>query len=393
MQLPPLNQGELEALRESIRQDGVKYPVLLDRSGQIIDGYHRRQVAEELGVDYRTETLDVDDETADRLRITLNLARRQLTTLDRDELLQVLAGKYEETAQREALERKVLGGREGGLSKHGETVAPSLRGPRARDIIAERINADLASFGEIMRVTGRQIDDARRAARLPEATKARIRAGETSVNAEIRRSRAAAKVTPPTSQKPERQLPEHVIAQARIRKAHAESLYRSMLNAPQNKLNLPLIERASKIQEFLVELSAVPVERAVTQLPAMRCREFNVEMAKWWLEFVTACEARRAAETPELSTLHKRSLLDVLNPVVAGSSQLPVPDERLLRPSTRAALDWLRRQSEPVTAVQVAVGIRGRRSTATDDLRLLCISGLAAHVGRVDGHHLYRATN
>ncbi|HZI39911.1 MAG TPA: ParB N-terminal domain-containing protein, partial [Acidimicrobiia bacterium] len=70
--LPPLTDQEYGDLRKSVERDGVRgNPVLLDRSGNVIDGHNRVKVAAELGIDWPTEILDVDDETADRLRITL----------------------------------------------------------------------------------------------------------------------------------------------------------------------------------------------------------------------------------------------------------------------------------------------------------------------------------
>jgi ParB-like chromosome segregation protein Spo0J len=78
-----LSDAERESLVESIRTDGVRYPVLLDRAGLIIDGNHRSAICAEFGIECPTITLDVDDGTAERLRITLNTARRQLSVKDR----------------------------------------------------------------------------------------------------------------------------------------------------------------------------------------------------------------------------------------------------------------------------------------------------------------------
>ena len=48
VQLPPLTEEQLEGLRSSIAVSGVKVPILVDEKKQIIDGWHRKQIADEL---------------------------------------------------------------------------------------------------------------------------------------------------------------------------------------------------------------------------------------------------------------------------------------------------------------------------------------------------------
>jgi ParB-like chromosome segregation protein Spo0J len=48
--LPPLSTEEYAALRESIRQYGVRVPSVVDQGGEIIDGWHRQRACDELGV-------------------------------------------------------------------------------------------------------------------------------------------------------------------------------------------------------------------------------------------------------------------------------------------------------------------------------------------------------
>lgn len=77
--MPALDEGTLAALRASIQRHGVKLPVIRDQYGRIIDGHHRVAIAEELGVDYPVEIIEVkDDDHAFELAGTLNLARRHL---------------------------------------------------------------------------------------------------------------------------------------------------------------------------------------------------------------------------------------------------------------------------------------------------------------------------
>ena len=77
--MPALDEGALGALRASINHHGVLVPVMRDQHGRILDGHHRVAIAEELGIDYPIEVLEVaDDGHAYEVAGTLNLARRHL---------------------------------------------------------------------------------------------------------------------------------------------------------------------------------------------------------------------------------------------------------------------------------------------------------------------------
>ena len=78
--LPALNPWEYDALKESIRRWKVILPVVKDENGDIIDGYQRVRVCNELGItDYPVLTLRglTEDDKRDHSLI-LNLVRRRL---------------------------------------------------------------------------------------------------------------------------------------------------------------------------------------------------------------------------------------------------------------------------------------------------------------------------
>lgn len=86
-----LTDTEHAALRESIEQFGIKVPILKDSYGRIIDGHHRAAIAEELGIDCPTITVDeLDDEQLEGLAFDLNTARRHLTAEQRLQLVKEL---------------------------------------------------------------------------------------------------------------------------------------------------------------------------------------------------------------------------------------------------------------------------------------------------------------
>lgn len=86
--LPPLAERDLEELRSSVRERGIRVPVELDARGRILDGHHRLQVARELELPAGEipvavrEDLEGEEATLEYV-LELNLGRRHLTPEDR----------------------------------------------------------------------------------------------------------------------------------------------------------------------------------------------------------------------------------------------------------------------------------------------------------------------
>jgi hypothetical protein len=101
LSLPPLPPDQYEALRQNISVNGVLVPIIVDSDGprrQIIDGSHRKKIADELGYDCpEIVQSGLDEEEKRTLARALNLARRQLTT---DQKRQLIADQLEETPDR-----------------------------------------------------------------------------------------------------------------------------------------------------------------------------------------------------------------------------------------------------------------------------------------------------
>lgn len=101
LKLPPLSYEEFIALRDNIAVNGVLVPIIVDSDGpkrQIIDGNFRKQIANELGYDCPEivqSGLDEDEKRA--LARALNLARRQLTT---EQKRQLISDQLQETPNR-----------------------------------------------------------------------------------------------------------------------------------------------------------------------------------------------------------------------------------------------------------------------------------------------------
>ena len=85
--LPPLAVDDYLRLKTSIAADGQQVPILVNtRTGKVVDGFHRFQICQELGVEPLIETVDVDDKAAIRLQVSLNVARRHLSPEQKIEL-------------------------------------------------------------------------------------------------------------------------------------------------------------------------------------------------------------------------------------------------------------------------------------------------------------------
>lgn len=64
--LPPLDTPNFNLLRESIKEKGIQEPLVLwndfdTKHHWLIDGYHRKRIADEVGIDYRTRLEYFDD--------------------------------------------------------------------------------------------------------------------------------------------------------------------------------------------------------------------------------------------------------------------------------------------------------------------------------------------
>jgi hypothetical protein len=89
--MPVLSDEDETALRESIREHGVRQPILIDEDGAVIDGHHRQRIAAEEGKPCPSETIEGLTEDEKRaLAWEVNYNRRHLTAAQRRSLLENL---------------------------------------------------------------------------------------------------------------------------------------------------------------------------------------------------------------------------------------------------------------------------------------------------------------
>lgn len=76
----PLSDEEFEKLKESIKLEGIRDPLVV-WNGFLIDGYHRYKIATELEIEFKTIEIDLPDKEAVKEWIIKNqLGRRNLTS-------------------------------------------------------------------------------------------------------------------------------------------------------------------------------------------------------------------------------------------------------------------------------------------------------------------------
>ncbi len=134
-----LDGPDFDRLVESLRQEGLREPVLVTPVGTIIDGHQRVRAAEHLGwTEIRVWVRDdlADDQTAiDRLHIEANLGRRQLDPLDRvrlaRRLLEIERGRQAADFSREERDevRERLGKLVGYSGRHAQRLLNILSTP------------------------------------------------------------------------------------------------------------------------------------------------------------------------------------------------------------------------------------------------------------------------
>lgn len=124
--LPRLSDDEYSALETSIREHGVQVPITVDENRSIIDGHHRKEIAERLGVECpRRFAMDLTDEQKRTLALSLNLDRRHLNREQKRELVEksLRADPHLSDrghAQRTGVDHKTVGSRRRELEARGE---------------------------------------------------------------------------------------------------------------------------------------------------------------------------------------------------------------------------------------------------------------------------------
>ena len=116
-QIPSLSGSEFESLKQSIKEQGLHVPVIVNKQGIVLDGHHRFRACKELGIPLQFQTEEFNDSLEEKqFLIEVNLRRRQLNEFQRVEIGYSLENIEKERAKR----RMSLGGQRAGLANKKE---------------------------------------------------------------------------------------------------------------------------------------------------------------------------------------------------------------------------------------------------------------------------------
>jgi len=138
--LDPLPADVYEALKADIAERGMVYPVVLDETGAVLDGHHRKRIAKELGVTCPTSVLPgLSEEQKLDVGLALNLTGRRQT---REE-------------KRETIRRYLL--RRPDVSDRHAAQVTGASGPTVAKVRAElEANAKILHYGDRVEEAGRK---------------------------------------------------------------------------------------------------------------------------------------------------------------------------------------------------------------------------------------------
>lgn len=146
-----MSAAEYAALKADIAQNGVQLPVAVDQYGRILDGNNRAQIATELGIDYPTTTIVVDDDgdAVDRA-VSLNCQRRHLTREQQREIIRAEITRRPDDSDRSIARRVGCSPTTVGTVRQGKVSNLDTQSGWATDI-TERLREEMTSLAEAVR--------------------------------------------------------------------------------------------------------------------------------------------------------------------------------------------------------------------------------------------------
>lgn len=171
--IPPLTTEERDALETSLVAGGCRDALVVWHGHDILlDGHNRLAICRKHGIEYRTASVALPDRASAKVWIIKNqFARRNLTPYQRAEL----ALELEPVIAEQARERQREGGREKAVQKSAQAES------KTRDEVAKLagVSHDTIAKAKVIRE------------KASEETKAALRRGESSINAEHKELKSA----------------------------------------------------------------------------------------------------------------------------------------------------------------------------------------------------------
>ncbi len=158
--IPSLSGSEFESLEQSIKEQGLHVPVIVNKQGIVLDGHHRFRACKELGIPLQFHTEEFKDSLEEKqFLIEVDLRGRQLNEFQRVEI-----GYSLENIEKERAKRRIsLGGQRVGPAnkkeEHDEnngveqrgasidaTLEPREEKGKVSEIIAKKIGVSTATY-------------------------------------------------------------------------------------------------------------------------------------------------------------------------------------------------------------------------------------------------------
>jgi len=171
--VPPLTEKERLGLEDNLLRDGCIDPLIIWAERRILlDGHNRKEICDRYGIDYETRELSLASrDDAKRWIIEHQFGRRNLTKYQRAELVLKLKPLLAAEAKR----------RQGTRTDLGEDIPQNSAGSAEWGESRKHVAA-LAGVSHDTIAKVEYID-----AHADEQTKAKLRAGETTIHAEYKR--------------------------------------------------------------------------------------------------------------------------------------------------------------------------------------------------------------
>jgi ParB-like chromosome segregation protein Spo0J/SAM-dependent methyltransferase len=145
--LPHMTNEEYEALKQSIKEEGQHFPIIINADHEILDGHHRYRACLDLELEPDFEVKHFEDKLSERMFvIEANLRRRQLNPLDAAKL----GVEIEKIEAEKAKQRLSDAGKTGMESRWKDNVVSNEttlnEKGKAMDLAAQKVNLSPTTY-------------------------------------------------------------------------------------------------------------------------------------------------------------------------------------------------------------------------------------------------------
>jgi ParB-like chromosome segregation protein Spo0J len=174
----PMSKDEYEALKESIKKEGLYFPIIVNEEGEILDGYHRYKACLELGIEPKFEVKKSPNKLLEKKFVLESMLRRShLNDFQKAELAIPLLEIEKELAKQRQIELagkrvgkswETLGSNEPKVLNNFPTTEQK---GKTVELVAKKVGLSPKTFQRAIKI----IEKA------PEEVKEKVRKGEMSI--------------------------------------------------------------------------------------------------------------------------------------------------------------------------------------------------------------------